>query len=310
MATGANVTVYFVKETTPGVTPTTPAWKPVGYKADSLKREQPVFQSERMRGDRMNAPSVNGVPKVSGEIATELVYGEQDDLIAGVFGQADWTLNKVKVGKVDQSFSILEKMDGVSGKMWRIYRGCVVNSLAWNIEASSIITANYGFVGTEAEMLDAAPEGSTFGTPSQNTPMTGLIGTVNVDGAPYNQITSISLNIDNGADIRPVVGSNKSLPITLRNSTATGNMTLYYENSAMAEKAQTEERLSMEFVFSDGADAASGNRYKITATKVKPSDAWPTIEGADDIMMPVTVNYEPDSATGTHITIERIAKGA
>lgn len=309
MATGANTTVYYIKETTPGVTPATPVWKHIGYKSNSMKREQQLFSSERMRGDRMNAPSVNGVPKAAGEISTELVYGEQDDFIAGVFGQADWTANKVKVGEVDQTFSILEKMEGVTGKMWRIYRGCVVNSMSWNIEASAIIQATYGFVGVEAEMLDTAPQGSTFGAPSNNTPMTGLIGTMKVDNQPYNLITSISLNIDNGADIRPVVGSKKSLPITLRNSTATGEMTLYYENSAMAEKAQTEERLSMEFIFSDGADAASGNRYKVTATKVKPSDAWPTIDGAEDIMMPVQVNYEPDSATGTHITIERIAKG-
>lgn len=309
MSTGANTTVYFIKETIAGVTPATPAWKPIGYKSTSLKREQPLFNSERMRGDRMNAPSVNGVPKVAGSISTELVFGEQDELIAGVFGQADWTTNRVKVGKVDQSFSILEKMDGVDGKMWRIYRGCVVNSMSWNIEAAAIIQAEYGFVGTEAEMLDAAPEGSTFGQPSQNTPMTGLIGSMKVDNQPYNLITSLSLSIDNGADIRPVVGSNKSLPITLRNSTATGNMTLYYENSDMAEKAQTEERLSMEFIFSDGADANSGNRYKVTATKVKPSDAWPTIDGAEDITMQAAVNYEPDSATGTHIAIERIAKG-
>lgn len=309
MATGANTTVYYIKETTPGVTPATPAWKHIGYKSNSMKREQQLFSSERMRGDRMNAPSVNGVPKAAGEISTELVYGEQDDFIAGVFGQADWTANKVKVGEVDQTFSILEKMEGVTGKMWRIYRGCVVNSMSWNIEASAIIQATYGFVGVEAEMLDAAPQGSTFGAPSNNTPMTGLIGTMKVDNQPYNLITSISLNIDNGADIRPVVGSKKSLPITLRNSTATGNMTLYYENSAMAEKAQTEERLSMEFIFSDGADANSGNRYKVTATKVKPSDAWPTIDGAEDITMQAAVNYEPDSATGTHITIERIAKG-
>ena len=216
MATGANTTVFFVKETTPGVTPATPAWKPIGYKSTSLKREQPLFNSERMRGDRMNAPSVNGVPKAAGEISTELVFGEQDELIAGAFGQADWTANKVKVGEVDQSFSILEKMEGVAGKMWRIYRGCVVNTLTWNIEASQIIQATYGFVGTEAEMLDAAPQGSTFGTASQNTPMTGLIGTMKVDNVAYNLITSISLNIDNGADIRPVVGSKKSLPITLR----------------------------------------------------------------------------------------------
>lgn len=310
MATGANTTVYFIKEVTPGVTPDTPKWTPVGYKSTSLKREQPLINSERMRGDRMNAPSVNGVPKVAGSISTELVYGEQDQLIAAAFGLADWNSEKVKVGKVNQTFSILEKMDGVTGKKWRIYRGCVVNTLSWNIEAGAIIQAEYGFVGTDAEMLSDAPSGSTYNQSSQNTPMMGLVGSVKVDDSPYGLVTSLSINIDNGADIRPVVGSKKSLPITLRNSTATGNITLYYENSDFAEKAQTEERLKLELIFSDGDDAENGNRYKITATKVKPSDAWPTIEGAEDITMQAAVNFEPDSATGTHIEIERINSGA
>lgn len=308
MATGANCTVYIIKETVAGTTPATPSWQPIGYKSDSLKRNQPLLASERMRGDRMLAPSVNGIPEVSGSISTELVFAEQDDLIAGVFGQSAWTANKVTVGKANQSFSILEKMDGVAGKKFRLYRGCVVNSMAWNIEAGAITGVEYGFVGIEAALSDTAPTGSTYLTASQNTPMTGMVGSLKVDNTAYGVATALSLSIDNGAEIRPVVGSRVSLPITLRNSTATGSMTLYYEDSTMAEKAQTEDRLSMEFVFSDGADALTGNRYKVTATKVKPSDAWPTIDGDEDITMEAALNFEPDSTLGTHITIERIVK--
>lgn len=305
MATGAQTTVYYVKELVPGTTPTNPTWKPIGYKSINLKRSQPPLESERMRGDRMASPSVNGVVETSGEIATELVFGEQDDFIAAALG-GDWAANKVKVGKVNQTFSILEQMDGVTGKKYRIYKGCVVNTLSLPQEAGAIIPATYGFVGMDGGYLAAAPAGSTFGAATTNIPMTSMIGAITLDGAALSTCTALSLDIDNGAESRPVVGSYYSLPIIQRICKVTGTATLYYDDSALAEKAQTEERIALMFEYKDG----NGNKYIVEATKVKPSDAWPAIEGADDITMEVSLTFDADEATGTNVTITRVAATA
>ena len=124
MATGSQVALYYIKETVPGTTPATPAWKALGFSSIALKRNQPAVQSERIRKDRMASPGVNGVIEVSGDLSTELVYGEQDDLLAGVMG-SDWATNVVKVGNqaITPSFSILEVMEGVAGKKCRITPG-------------------------------------------------------------------------------------------------------------------------------------------------------------------------------------------
>ena len=171
-------------------------------------------------------------------------------------------------------------------------------------EAGAIVKATYGFVGMDGGFLATAPTGSTFGTPSANLPMTAMIGAITLDGATLANCTALSLEIDNGAESRPVVGSYKSLPITHRTSNVTGNATLYYEDSALAEKAQTEARIALSFECKDG----EGNKYVFAATKVKPSDAWPEISGPEDIMMEVALSFDPDSATGTNVSITRVPK--
>jgi hypothetical protein len=301
MSTGAQTTVYYVKETVPGTTPDTPAWKAIGYKSINLKRSQPPLESERMRGDRMASPSVNGVVETSGEIATELVYGEQDDFIAGALG-GEWVSNKVKVGKLNQTFSILEKMDGVTGKKWRIYKGCVVNSLSLPQEAGSIIPATYGFVGMDGGFLADAPTGSTFLPATENISMTSMVGALTLDGTDLSTCTALSLEIDNGAEARPVVGSYYSMPIVQRICKVTGTATLYYDDSALAEKAQSEDRIALMFEYKDGV----GNKYVVEATKVKPSDAWPSIDGPDDITMEVALTFDVDNAIGSNVTITRV----
>lgn len=303
MSTGANVGVYYIKEVVPGTTPTTPAFKPLGFSSIALKRSQPPITSERIRDDRMASPSVNGVVEVSGDLSTELCFEEQDDLLAGALGGA-WTANKLKVGKVNPTFTILERMDGVTGKKWRIYKGVVVNTLELSQEAGAIVKATYGFVGMDAGFLDAAPAGATFGTPTANLPMTAMVGAITLDGVALSTCTALSLSIDNGAESRPVVGSYYSLPITQRVCNVTGNATLYYEDSALAEKAQTEERIALMYEYADGV----GNKYVVEATKVKPSDAWPEISGPEDIMMEVSLTFDPDNATGSNITITRVPK--
>lgn len=305
MATGAQTALYYVKETVPGTTPATPAWKSLGFSSVAITRSQEPVQSERIRKDRMAAPGANGVISVSGDLSTELIYGEQDDLIAGAMG-ADWATNALKVGNatITPSFSLLEVMEGVTGKKYRIYTGCVVNTMSLSQEAGAIVTATYGFVGMDGGFLATPPTGSTFGASSTNTPMTAMLGAITLDAVALSTCTALSLEIDNGAEARPVVGSYKSLPITHRTSNVTGTATLYYEDSALAEKAQTEDRIALSFECKDGA----GNKYTFAATKVKPSNAWPEISGPEDILMEVSLTFDPDTTTGTNITITRVPK--
>jgi hypothetical protein len=304
MATGANSTIYFIPELIAGETPENPAFQPLGYKSISMKRSQPPLESERMRGDRMASPSVNGVVEVSGEISTELVFGEQDQFIAAALG-GDWVSNKVRVGKRNQTFSILEKMDGVTGKKWRLYRGCVVNTLSLSQESGSIIPASYGFIGMDAAFLEDAPDGSTFLPSTTGISMTSMVGALTLDDEELSTCTALSLDIDNGAEARPIVGSYFSLPIVQRICKVSGAATLYYDDSALAEKAQTEDRIALMFEYKDGV----GNKYIVEATRVKPSDAWPSIVGPDDIMMEVALTFDVDEALGTNVTITRIPAG-
>lgn len=301
MATGSNVGVYYVAEATPGVTPATPAFKALGFSSISLKRNQAPLSSERIRDDRMASPSVNGVVEVSGDLSTELCFAEQDDLLAGGLGGA-WLTNKLKVGKVNPTFTILERMDGVTGKKWRIYKGCVVNTMELAQEAGAIVKATYGFVGMDGGFLADAPAGATLGLPTANLPMTAMVGAITLDGDALSVCTALTLSVDNGAESRPVVGSYYSRPIIQRTCNVTGSATLYYEDSALAEKAQTEDRIALVFEYADGV----GNKYVVEATKVKPSNAWPAIEGQDDITMDVELTFDPDNTTGTNVTITRV----
>lgn len=80
---GATTAQFYVEELTAGVTPTSPAWKPLRYTGGVPSITRDALVSNELDGSRETSSIRTGNKQVSGEYAIELSARSQDDLLAG-----------------------------------------------------------------------------------------------------------------------------------------------------------------------------------------------------------------------------------
>jgi hypothetical protein len=99
--------LYFVKETTYGITPTnSTAWETFRKTGESLRPAVESTASAEIRSDRQTADLVQTSFDASGPVNIEFSYGSFDSLLPGVFGSAGWaTSSLATVTATDISFA-------------------------------------------------------------------------------------------------------------------------------------------------------------------------------------------------------------
>lgn len=85
---GATTAQFYVEELTAGVTPTSPAWKPLRYTGGVPSITRDALVSNELDGSRETSSIRTGNKQVSGEYAIELSAHSQDDLLAGAMTSA------------------------------------------------------------------------------------------------------------------------------------------------------------------------------------------------------------------------------
>lgn len=94
---GSTTAQFYVVETTPGVTPTSPSWKPLRSTSGipSVTRDA-IVSSELGNGREVNSVRT-GNEQVAGEYAIELSQSSQDDFLAAAM-TSDWVTGAINVG--------------------------------------------------------------------------------------------------------------------------------------------------------------------------------------------------------------------
>jgi hypothetical protein len=80
---GANTAQFYVLETTPGVTPTSPSWSPLRNTGGVPAITRDALVSNELDGSRETSSIRTGNRQVTGEYAIELSAQSQDELLAG-----------------------------------------------------------------------------------------------------------------------------------------------------------------------------------------------------------------------------------
>ncbi|EIC4202250.1 hypothetical protein LAA48_004155 [Salmonella enterica subsp. enterica serovar Indiana] len=80
---GANTAQFYVLETTPGVTPTSPSWSPLRNTGGIPALTRDSLVSNELDGSRETSSIRTGNKQISGEYAIELSAQSQDELLAG-----------------------------------------------------------------------------------------------------------------------------------------------------------------------------------------------------------------------------------
>ena len=94
---GANTAQFYVLETTPGVTPTSPSWSPLRNTGGIPAVTRDALVSNELDGSRETSSIRTGNKQVTGEYAIELSAQSQDELLAGAM-TSSWIAGSTVAG--------------------------------------------------------------------------------------------------------------------------------------------------------------------------------------------------------------------
>jgi hypothetical protein len=299
IANGAQHTIHFVPEVTYGTTPTAPAFKPFPHTGTNLAMTKDGLESEKLRGDRQVEDFRHGNQSISGDISSELEYGDLDDILQAVLC-GTWTANVLKAGVTRRSFTIERKFADLATPEFHRYTGCEFNTLSLSVSPNAIVTATFGVIGKGLTLATSAVASSTYGVPANVQPFDSFTGSITEGGSPIAVVTSIEFSLENGLEPLFAVGSKTTNRPSIGKSRLTGTMTTYFENKTLYEKFINETASSIVLTLVDLA----GNEYEIDLPNVKYNSGQPDVsgEGAVTVSMDFIALYDATDASQIVIT--------
>jgi hypothetical protein len=299
IANGAQHTIHFVPEVTYGTTPTAPAFKPFPHTGTNLAMTKDGLESEKLRGDRQVEDFRHGNQSISGDISSELEYGDLDDILQAVLC-GTWTANVLKAGVTRRSFTIERKFADLATPEFHRYTGCEFNTLSLSVSPNAIVTATFGVIGKGLTLATSAVASSTYGAPANVQPFDSFTGSITEGGSPIAVVTSIEFSLENGLEPLFAVGSKTTNRPSIGKSRLTGTMTTYFENKTLYEKFINETASSIVLTLVDLA----GNEYEIDLPNVKYNSGQPDVsgEGAVTVSMDFIALYDATDASQIVIT--------
>lgn len=311
MANGSRHSMRYVAETVYGQTPANPAFKPIRHTGTTLGLSKESLQSEELRDDRQISDFRHGAYQVGGDINIELSFGSFDDLLEAVM-LGTWEvdspsagIDRLKAGVVRRSITVERFFGDILSvdKPYHRFTGVELNTLSLAINANAMITGSFGVLGQNMTTGTAIIAGATYAAPTTTSPLDSFTGTLQEAGVPIAVITEISLSLENALEARFVVGSKQTIRPSIGRSNVTGQVTAYFENSALLDKFINETESSIVFELPDGA----GNKYTFTLPRIKYTGGQPDVDGEGPITLAMPFQALLDPTTGTNLMIDREA---
>lgn len=305
MSDSARHAAFYVLETNYGETPATPAFKPIRHTGMTLGVQRGSLQSEELRPDRQIQDFRLGAMTVAGNIDAEFSFASFDDLLEAVT-LGTWTAGVLKAGTVRRSFSILRHFTDIDatgeGLPYHLFNGVELNSLQLTVNPTAIVKAVFGTMGREGcAPSNTAPVGSTFANPTTTAPLDAFSGELKDGDTILGDVTELSINLENGLEVRNVVGSKFSKEPSVGRSTLTGSATVYFEDSSMVKKFINETPASISIELPDG----EGNSYTITIPRLKYTGGQPDVSGKGPITLSMPFQAILDPVSGSNIVITK-----
>jgi hypothetical protein len=297
-AQGSRHSVAYVAESTFGTTPGTPSMLELRNTGATLRVTKDNFVSEEIRNDRQIVDLRHGLVQVAGDINFEMIYGAYDDFLeAALFGT--WATNVLKAGVTPKFFSIERAFADVSE--YHLFAGCMVNTMSLNIQPNSIITGSFGIIGKNVTVGSSAADASVTAAVAHQ-PFDGFSGTISEGGSTVDNITSLTIELNNNLNPAFVIGLESTPQILAGRSIVTGTVSAFFESEALLNKFLNETESSIS-VFLDGAE---GGDLTILIPRIKYTAADVDVTAADDgILINLPFQAMRDSSEATNLKITR-----
>jgi hypothetical protein len=159
-------------------------------------------------------------------------------------------------------------------------KDAVVNTMAIDVAPGAHASIAFGFLGT-----DAAPTGTAvyFSSSPTAAPTGALLagpnGLLRYNGVDSAVVQSLQISLDSGAEVKGVIGANKSPDVFRDAVTVTGSLSALFDNSVAiltAFDAETSAPLYL-YLFADSSAASEFVIIKLPS--VKPMGADKSVDG-------------------------------
>lgn len=169
-------------------------------------------------------------------------------------------------GHTDDSYTFEEWYSDIAQS--EVYTGVKVASMNVQLPSTGLATVDFSMMGK-----DLTAKGTTqyFTSPTAQG-SEGIYAAVNgvvvFDGAPVAVITSADFSVERAQENATAVGSNSIAEIFTGRIRVTGNLSVYFQDTAFRDKFDAETAVSLVFAFTESSDAAA-NFISFTLPKVK-----------------------------------------
>lgn len=305
MSEANRVQIYYIKESTYGVTPTTGAWQDLRYTSCDLAG-RPLSQiSNEIRSDRM-VQDLNLVGReVTGSLGFELSMGTYDDWFASLFAGA-WTSDVLKAGVTEESYTIEMAFLDWSPVQYLQFKGIRIAGMSLNTAFGQIATGTFNLRGKEAlestTSLVQTAQTITAKTTSEVINGSSDVTSININGSgPSSSIRSVALNVDN--NLRPIEAIGEVSPVNQAYGRVriTGTIEQYFDDIAMLSALLNNTAIGLDWTYSDGS-----NTLKFDMNTLKFTEGVPANQGVDtDVMLPLQFEALYDSGDQSSIVVTR-----
>lgn len=287
MSSGAKVQSYWIRETTPGVTPIVGDWNEFVRTAWGVKPTQNTNENNEIGGSRMAQGTSQGTVDLGGEVPTKFRFNQHDEFLASCFG-ADWVGDVLTMGNGRITFSLATYSSDVG--IAAITRGAQVG--VWSLECPNDgdITASITFAGLDWE-TKADDTSYVTGTPVNNDgdlrytfKEVSFISLNGVAGGNGFCVDTFSIQFDNKMQTQRCVGTGSAfaganIPTVF---TPTGSITLSWSKDAweVYKKTMTGEAIPFSFTLEN-----ANGLYTFDYQSVQVSGEWPDAGNTDIVMV-------------------------
>lgn len=275
MSEANRVGLRFIEENGWNSTPTTPTMQALRFTSDSLKHQIDTTQSQEIRSDRNIADTVQTLKRNVGGFEFELSFETFDKLLEGALFSSWSTLSTggtISNGVLKRFYSIEKAM--LDEAEYFMFSGLIVNTFGLTIAASSIVTGNIDFLGSDAVL--AQTTGATAVTDPTTNPVINAMSNVGTiqEGGTLTALDGVFLqeigfSINNNLRTIAQIGSDSLGAVPAGSCEITGTLNAYFNTDRLWDKFQSGAETGLTFTCTD----SGGEAYTFLFPRIKFEDS-------------------------------------
>ena len=169
-------------------------------------------------------------------------------------------------GHTDQSYTVEQWFSDIQQS--EVYTGLKPASIALSLPSTGLVTASLSFMGKNLTQTGTSQYFTSPAATNTEGIFAAVSGAVVVNGKPVGLITSMDLNISRNQEAANVVGSNFAADIFVGRVTASGSLSVYFQDAVFRDYFDDESKISIVVALTTGEEK-DAEAMTFTMGKVK-----------------------------------------